>query len=146
MIKGLFGVNIAVKDLDAAMAKFAALTGCECEMGEEGDFAFPGLIGAGIDFEGKLIGLLSSDNEDNPVGRFLSKRGEGVLLISIMTDDIEADQKKLEEKGFQFMMPAAYQGPYGMVNFIPAKSNFGVQVELIQPGGKFAERLAAHNK
>jgi len=69
-----------------------------------------------------------------------------VLLVSIMTDDIEADQKMLEEKGFQFMIPEPYQGPYGMVNFIAAKSNFGVQVELIQPGGKFAERAAAYGK
>ncbi len=146
MIKGLFGVNIAVRDLEAAITRFETLLGVKAEMGEEGDFAFPDLTGAGFDFHGALIALLSSDNEENPVGRFLSKRGEGVLLVSVMTDDIEADQKMLEEQGFQFMIPTPYQGPYGMVNFIPAKSNFGVQVELIQPGGKFAERVAAYNK
>jgi len=65
MIKGLFGVNIAVKDLQAAIERFQTLLGVEAEMGEEGDFAFPGLKGAGFDFNGALVGLLSSDNEEN---------------------------------------------------------------------------------
>jgi len=80
---------------------------------------------------------LTSDREDNPVGKFLSKKGEGVLLVSVQTDDIKKDQALLTEKDIQFMMPDSYKGPYGQVNFIPAKTLRGIQVELFELAGKF---------
>ncbi|MDY6797056.1 MAG: hypothetical protein SWK76_17510 [Actinomycetota bacterium] len=75
MINGPFDVNIAVNDLYEAIGTFQALQGLKAEPHEEGDFSFTGLKGAGFDFDGSLTAFPSSENEENPVGRFLAKRG-----------------------------------------------------------------------
>ena len=137
MIKKLFGINIAVKDLEAATAKYQTLLGVEPQKAEEGDFAFPNIQGVGFVFNNMLISLLTSEDENNPVGHFLKKRGEGIILISVESDKIEEDMAQLQENGMQFLLPDPFAGPYGKVNFIPPKTMHGVQIEVIQPEGKF---------
>ena len=136
MIKKFFGVNIAVKDLKSARAKYELLLGVPAQDAKPEDFAFPNIEGVGFDFNGVLVTLLSSQDEHNPVGAFLKNRGEGLLLISIETDDIENDLVQLEKKGFSFLMPTAFPGPFGKVNFIPPKNMNGVQIEVIEPAGR----------
>src|SRR3972149_2081792 len=46
VIKKFFEVNIAVKDLDAAMKTYRAITGVEAKETPASEFAFPGLRGA----------------------------------------------------------------------------------------------------
>ena len=136
MIKGFFGVNIAVKDLKAATAKYEALLGVPAQEATPEDFAFPNINGVGFNFHGVLISLLTSEDQGNPVGAFLSKRGEGIILISIKADDIENDVEALRQKGLSFLLPEVFPGPFGKVNFIPPKTMHGVQIEIIQPAGR----------
>ncbi|MEW6264748.1 MAG: VOC family protein [Thermodesulfobacteriota bacterium] len=136
MIKGFFGVNIAVNDLEAATAKYEALLGVPAQQAKSEDFAFPGIVGVGFEFHGVLISLLSSKDQGNPVGAFLKKKGEGIILISVKADDIENDIEALRKKGLSFLMPEVFSGPFGKVNFIPPKTMHGVQVEVIQPAGR----------
>jgi 4-hydroxyphenylpyruvate dioxygenase-like putative hemolysin len=58
-----------------------------------------------------LISLLTSDDDANPVGRFLQKRGEGIILISVEADDIENDVKSLQDQGMNFLLPEIFPRP-----------------------------------
>lgn len=136
MIKGFFGINIAVKDLEEAKAKYENLLGVPAQIANSDDFAFPNIQGVGFDFHGVLVSLLTSEDENNPVGAYLKKRGEGIILISVEADNIENDVAKLKEKGLSFLMPEIFPGPFGKVNFIPPKTMHGVQIEVIQPAGR----------
>ena len=139
MIKGFFGINIAVQDLDEAVPKFQALLGVKPQIvSDRNKFAFPGITAAVFDFKGISVNLLTSTDKNdkgNPVGKFLSTKGEGVLLISLRSDDVEGDIADLAAKGLNFISPQAFAGGYGKVNFIHPKTMNGVQIEVIEPAG-----------
>lgn len=138
MLKGLWGINIAVKNLEEAVSKYKDLLGVEPKYSSSEDFAFPGLKGAIFNFNGVLIGLVSPTEENNPVANFLKKHGEGVLLISLESEDIEKDIAQLKSKKVEFVLQKNIEGEgFGKVNFIhPIKMN-GVQVEIFQPSENF---------
>ena len=137
MVKKVFGINIAVKDLDAAVEKFEAILGIKPRYMDSDGFAFPGLKGAGFAVDGVNISLIASETDDSVIANFIKSRGEGILLISLESDDVDADVAKLRETALQFVMPQNAEGKFGKVNFIHPKSLHGAQVELIQPSDEF---------
>ena len=139
MVKKVFGINIAVKDLDSAVEKFEAIFDVKARYSSPEDFAFPGLKGAVFNMAGVNIALVASETDDSVIANFLKTRGEGVLLISFETDDVDAEVEKLNNTALQFLMPQNAEGKFGKVNFIHPKSLHGVQVELIQPSDTFKE-------
>ena len=134
MLTKFFGINIAVKDLDEAIVKYEALLGVKPAItSDPSQFAFPGITAATFDFDGVRINLLTSAEANNPVGKFLASKGEGLLLISLSSDDIERDIADRSAKGLNFISPQCFTGGYGKVNFIHPKSMNGVQIEVIEP-------------
>ena len=134
MIKKFFSINIAVKNLEEAIAKYQSLLGSKPRISSDPkDFAFPGITAASFNLSGVFINLLTTSQSDNPVGKFLASKGEGLLLISVMSDDFEKDIAELSAKGLSFVSPKGFEGGYGKVNFIHPKTMNGVQVEVIQP-------------
>jgi methylmalonyl-CoA epimerase len=134
MIKRLYGINIAVKDLDAAVKKYSDILGGEPEWTKPEDFAFPGLRGATIWVGDVRINLIASDNPETSIYKFVESRGEGVFLISLQSTDLVNDMKDLTAKGVRLVSPEepmTYSG--GIVNFGHPKSLHGVQMEFIQP-------------
>ena len=137
MVKKVFGINIAVKDLDTAVKKFEAILGMKPRYSKPEEFAFPGLKGAGFSFKGVNIALVASDDENSVISKFIKNRGEGVLLISLETDDVDSDVERLRTEALQFVLPENTEGKFGKVNFIHPKSLHGVQLELLQPSADF---------
>jgi methylmalonyl-CoA/ethylmalonyl-CoA epimerase len=133
MIKELYGVNIAVKDLDAAVKKYAAILGGEPEWTKPEDFAFPGLRGASIKVAGVSINLIASDNPETSIYKFVEGKGEGVFLLSFRVTDLPNDMKDLEASGVRLVSPEPMTYSGGIVNFGHPKSLNGVQMEFIQP-------------
>lgn len=133
MIKGIYGVNIAVRDLQEATGKYETLFGVKAEPLGENDFAFPGLKGAKLNIKGVVITLISSTDENTSVARFLNNKGEGLFLISLEVDDVDSSVEELKNKGFQFVLRESSRGDYGEVNFAHPKSAHGVQIELYRP-------------
>lgn len=134
MIKRLYGVNIAVKDLDAAVAKYSAVLGGKLEWTKPEDFAFPGLRGATIWVQDIRINLIASENPETSIYKFVEKKGDGVFLLSFETTDLVNDMKDFAAKGVTLVSPdepMSYSG--GIVNFGHPKSLHGVQMEFIQP-------------
>ena len=133
MIKGIYGINIAVKDLDEAVRKYEGVFEVKSEPMGEDDFAFPGLIGAKLDINGTVISLISYTDENTSVAKFINTKGEGLFLLSIETDDIEEDVETLKDKGLTFVLREPVGGDYGKVNFVHPKSAHGVQLEIYEP-------------
>lgn len=133
MIKGIYGINIAVKDLDEAVSKYESLFGVKSERIGEGDFAFPGLIGAKLDINRTIITLVSYTDENTAVAKFVQNRGEGMFLLSIEVDDVDSSVEELKDKGLRFLFDEALRGNYGEVNFAHPKSAHGVQLEVYRP-------------
>lgn len=134
MIKGVYGLNIAVKDLDEAVQKFEGLFGMKpTKMMGDGDFAFPGLKGALFDVNGFMLHLVTSTNDETSIAKFLNSKGDGVFLLSLRSDNVQEDSARIAEAGFKFVLEKPLSGQFGTVNFIHPKSANGVQMEVYDP-------------
>ena len=141
MIKRFAGVNIAVKDLDAAAKKYSAVLGVKPIPTKAEDFAFPGLKGASFLVGDVLINLIASEQPDTAIAKFVETRGEGVFLLSLEVSDVEQDMKDLKEKGVEFVSDKVMTFATGKVNFGHPRSMHGVQWEFFQPSPAFQARF-----
>ena len=133
MIKGIYGINIAVRNLEAATADYERAFGIKSvPVGTKG-FAFPGLIGSSFVLNGFHLNLIASTNPDTSVAKFLEHKGEGVFLVSLEVDQMDADLRLFVEKGFNPLLNPSAEGDFGVVNFIHPKQMHGVQLEIYQP-------------
>ncbi len=134
MIKGVYGVNIAVKDLEEAIKKFEGLLGFKpTKMLAADQFAVPGLKGAVFELNGFAINVIASESENTSIAKFVSAKGEGLFLLSLRSDNVEQDMARLREAGAIFVMDQPMKGKFGTANFIHPKSAHGVQIEVYDP-------------
>ena len=142
MIQRIHGVNVAVKELEAAVNTYRRLAGQEPRPLDREDFAFPGLRGAAFQLGETVINLVSSEREDTSIARFLRTRGEGLFLVSLLSDAVTEDVEALRQRGFAPVLPETAVGEFGRVNFIHPKSLHGVQIEVYQPPTPETSRMA----
>lgn len=78
--------------------------------------------------------LLEPTEEDSPVGKFLTKRGEGLHHVALQVEDIEAVMRELKARGVRLISDAVQVGAGGHSYFFvhPASAG-GVLVEIVQP-------------
>ena len=133
MVEQFYGVNIAVKDLDAGVKKYGAILGVPAIPFQPADFAFPGLKGVSFHLGDVSINIISSDNPETPVYKFVENRGEGVFLISLRVDNLEKAMQDLTANGVKLVSYKPLPYSSGKVNFGHPKSLHGVQIEFIQP-------------
>ena len=131
MLDDVDHVGIAVSDLEAAVERYRTAFGIEPMHREtvEDQGVEEVLFQVGTSY----IQLLRALGPDTPVGKFLSKRGEGVHHIGYRVDDIEAALAALTAQGGQLVGEAPRPGSRGtMVAFVHPKSSFGTLIELVQ--------------
>ncbi|MBI5441984.1 MAG: VOC family protein [Deltaproteobacteria bacterium] len=133
MIKRIYGLNIAVKDLEAAKKTYESFFGVKAEPMGADSFAFPGLIGAKLNVGGLVVHLISYSDENTSVAKFVNSKGDGFFLLSVEVDNIDQDVAAAREKGLNVLLPETAKGDFGAANFIHPKSMHGVQFELYQP-------------
>jgi len=131
MIKGVYGVNIAVDNLEEAAKRFEEILNVKPVSLKDEDFAFPDLVGAQFDVGGVALTVVGSKTDDTSIAKFVEKRGEGLFLLSLLVDDIERDVEKMKERGIKFVTDIK-EGAYGKVSFAHPKSFYGVQLEILQ--------------
>ncbi len=82
---------------------------------------------------GGNIELLQPDPGDNPVARFVAKRGAGIHHLALEVDDIHALVASLREAGIRLIDEQPRPGAHDTtVAFVHPKSTGGVLVELVQ--------------
>lgn len=79
------------------------------------------------------VELLQPDPGENPVARFIGKRGPGLHHVALEVDDIHALFAKLKAAGVRLIDAAPRPGAHGTtVCFVHPQSTGGVLVELVQ--------------
>lgn len=83
--------------------------------------------------DGGCIELLQPDAGDNPVRKFIDKRGPGIHHVALEVDDIHALFASLAAAGVRLIDKAPRPGAHGTtVCFVHPQSTGGVLVELVQ--------------
>jgi methylmalonyl-CoA epimerase len=124
-------VGIAVADLEAAVQDYRRTLGVEPANREvvEDQGVEEILFAVGKSY----IQLLGALGPDTPVGRFLSRRGEGVHHIGYRVRDIGAVLERLRSEGVPLVDESPRPGSRGtIVAFVHPTGFRGVLVELVQ--------------
>ena len=101
MFKGVDHVVVAVKDLDASVAKYEAIYGAA--VSERSEAAQAGMKMAFFRFGDSYVELVSNLGDEGPIARRLADRGEGVHLVAMKVDDLEKTVGDLREKGVRLV-------------------------------------------
>lgn len=79
------------------------------------------------------VELLEASNEDSPIAKFLTKKGEGIHHIAFGVYDIYAEIERLKKEGFIFISEEPKDGADNkLVVFLHPKTTNGVLIELCQ--------------
>src|SRR5215813_7676188 len=86
------------------------------------------------------IELLEPFSEDTPVGRFITRRGEGLHHICYEVEDLESRIEELKKRGAKVLDGYPRRGAEGkLVAFLHPSSANGVLVELAEKSGTHKE-------
>ena len=125
-------VGIATRSVEASTAFWEAL-GLESsidEVNNEQGVRIRMLSGVG---NSPRVELLEPLGPDTPVGRFISKRGEGMQQLAFSVNDINDTISRLIENGFRMINTEPTEGIDGsLIAFVHPSSTGGVLVELVQ--------------
>lgn len=124
-------IGIAVKSIESASGLFAKLFGKKAYKTEkverEGVTTSFFLMGE------TRIELLEATNPDNPIAKFIEKKGEGIHHIAFEVADIRGEMARLEKEGFALLSKEPQPGADNkLICFLHPKSTNGVLVELCQ--------------
>ncbi|MBT5107389.1 MAG: methylmalonyl-CoA epimerase [Rhodospirillaceae bacterium] len=101
MINGVTQYVVAVKDLDDAIEAYTAL-GFTFDRRDRNE-------GLGIDQayfhmgDGSVIELAAPFDPKSAIGRGLERNGEGLYMLSLEVDDVEAAAQKMKDNGVQLI-------------------------------------------
>ncbi len=124
-------IGIAVKDLQSAILLFEQLLNTPCYKTE--DVASEGVKTAFFKTGESKIELLEGTNENSPITKFISKKGEGIHHLAFEVENIEAEMKRLQALGFELLNTEPKNGADNKkVCFLHPKSTNGVLIELCQ--------------
>jgi 4-hydroxyphenylpyruvate dioxygenase-like putative hemolysin len=76
---------------------------------------------------------MSSRQPESPVYQFVQQRGPGLERVAFLSDDIEAEFKRVRQGGIALDDAALVDTPDGRRFAVPAEYLSGVTVEIIQP-------------
>ena len=124
-------IGIAVKDLNDAVDTYEKLLNTPCYKTEtvESEKVETAFFQTG---ESK-VELLGATEQDSVIAKYIQKRGEGLHHVAFEVDNIRAELKRLEAKGFTILNNEPKKGADNKwVAFVHPKDNNGVLVELCQ--------------
>ena len=97
MLGDVIELSIVVKDLDAAIDRYAKLFNTKVhKRGESKEFGFKNAI---LPLGNGHIEFLQPTDPDKAVGKFLAKNGEGVYLVGFECTDVPGATAHLKAQG-----------------------------------------------
>jgi methylmalonyl-CoA epimerase len=130
MFKGIDHVVVAVKDLDAAVQNYETLYGVAVSERREAPAA--GMKMAFFRFADSFMELVSNIDDTGPIAKRLADRGEGVHLIAMQVDDIDAAVADLRGKGVRLVGDPGPGNPVKGQVFVHPSFTGGVLTQLVQ--------------
>ena len=123
-------IAIAVKDLDSAVQTFTS------------NFGFPvtrraDVPGLGISLALLRIGdaeleLFQPTATDSPPAKFLADRGEGMYVLSLETENLDAALHALSAKGMRVGQVTPTSDGKGRLAYVSPRATHGVLLQLIE--------------
>ena len=133
MLKSINHIGIAVKDLEASMKLFGKIFGVD-EFHRE-TVEKQKVSVASFKVGDVLLELTSPTDEESPIAKFISKKGEGIHHIAFESDSIESDLERMKENDIRLINESPQKGAHEMlIAFLHPKSTNGVLMEMCQPG------------
>lgn len=129
MITGVHHVNLLVRDLAEARARYARLTGLE--FSEPVELVARGALTSRARAGPTWIVLVQPTRPDGVPGRRLAERGEGLFLLSLGVDDLDAEMRAATTRGATFGADGVRRGLDGwsVVDFDPSSTG-GLELQL----------------
>jgi len=128
MFKGVDHVVVAVKDLDAAIGKYEAIYGAPVSERREA----PGMKMAFFHFADSYVELVSNLGDEGPIAKRLADRGEGVHIIAMKVDDIDAALAGMRAKGVRLVGDPGPGNPVKGQVFVHPSETGGVLTQIVQ--------------
>ena len=126
-------IGIAVKALGEAAKSYEENFGLKVSSVDQVDEQ--GVRLAMLDIGESRLELLEPMRPDSPIGKFLSKRGEGLHHIAIQVENLELVLTHLKGAGVRLIDEKPRIGAHNTkVAFIHPSSTNGVLMELVQHG------------
>jgi methylmalonyl-CoA/ethylmalonyl-CoA epimerase len=131
MIKKIEHLGIAVNSLDEAIPLYERLLQTTCYKTEY--VSSEGVNTAFFQIGEAKIELLEANNQNSPIAKFLSKRGEGFHHVAFDVDDIEEELARLQKLDFILLHLSPKDGADNKrIAFLHPKSTMGMLIELCQ--------------
>ncbi|MFN8615580.1 MAG: VOC family protein [Dehalococcoidia bacterium] len=130
MFKGVDHVVIAVKDLDASVGRYETIYGTAVSDRSEAPAA--GMAMAFFRFGDSYIELVSATGDQGPIAKRLAEQGEGVHLVAMNVDDIDATLTKLRDAGIRLVGDPGAGNPVKGQVFIHPSMTGGVLTQIVQ--------------
>lgn len=122
-------IGIAVDNLKDAIKYYEEALGLQCYSIEE--VADQKVKTAFFMVGQTKIELLESTSEDGPIGKYISKKGQGIHHIAFAVKDTNEALKLVESRGVKLVDKVARRGAEGLdIGFLHPKSTHGVLTEL----------------
>ena len=122
-------IGIAVSNLQDAIRYYEDVLGLECYAIEE--VADQKVRTAFFIVGETKIELLESTDPEGPVGKFITKRGQGVHHIAFAMEDAFQALKEAEQAGVDLIDRTSRKGAEGLdIGFLHPRSTFGVLTEF----------------
>ena len=122
-------LGIAVENLEESIKYYEDVLGMTCYSIEE-------VVDQKVKTAFFLVGntkieLLESTSPDGPIGKFITKKGQGIHHIAFAVDNTNKALKLAEEKGISLIDKESRKGAEGLnIGFLHPKSTLGVLTEL----------------
>jgi catechol 2,3-dioxygenase-like lactoylglutathione lyase family enzyme len=137
-------INVAVRDLDAAVRTYEQVLGIEAIPKAAGFDPWGGARGVDFPIGGPYsLALVTVDepaaDSPNPASRHLATRGDGVYLVGLLVDDVDAHQRHLAASGIPLLTPEAVPTEAGRSVFTDPDHTAGTVLQFTQfddPGGE----------
>ena len=124
-------IGIAVKNIEQSVAFFTSIFGVpKPTISEILDQQVKATL---IEIGQTRIELLEATNDDSPVGRFISSKGEGLHHLALNVDSISDKLETLKELNIDLIDQSPREGLSGTIAFIHPKSVFGVFLKSLTP-------------
>ncbi len=131
MIKKIEHLGLAVNNLDEAIPLYEKLLQTTCYKTES--VSSEGVNTAFFQIGEAKIELLEANNQNSPIAKFLSKRGEGFHHVAFDVDDIEEELARLQKLDFILLHLSPKEGADNKrIAFLHPKSTKGMLIELCQ--------------
>jgi len=135
MLDKIHHLGYAVESVEAASRFYKESFGAkptEPETVEE-----QGIVATMFGVGDSMVELMQPTHPDSPVGRFLTRRGEGFHHVAFQVEDLEAALAWLRKTGVELVDEEPKVGAGGTrTAFVHPKGAFGVLTELVELAGR----------